>query len=606
MRSQWRRLTWAALLSCGCFAATTYWYKSTDTSSSRNSGEKPLAQVGRVGNEVLKRPPTRLLWQSVNTGDNLYNGETIRTSDRGEIRIQFDDGKYIDLEPDSLVVLQQSQGEIALDLMEGSVFVNAKNSGAGGPGLVLNSGNGKVDLRGAASLAKGKGNEVDLQVVEGTATIKDKDGRSKEVAQGNSSSINANGITEKFNLQIKSPEPHKPYYIDVDADKPVTFKWEGLSQAYKVVVMAGSNRKDLREWAWTEQPGSKELKTKFPLGKYFWKLVVQDPTTGQVKGETSVYKTEFLARYIPTMIFPTSNAEIPVERFPASIQFKWQKGDEASRITLEIAKDRSLQSKIVPIKTFLSEDSYELPNLEAGDYYWRMTAWYSNQPTVGKVQKFRILKLTKNEPVQIDWTLPESKLTQSFIDKPALDLSWKPANRQEDIAGFRLVLQDEKSGADNALTFQSKETSYRAVLPSAGRYIASVEAYDKDGNVLGKSDTRTITAIEVPLLGAPKIIPETGILQSGGDGRSEIKWQAVQGAKEYNLVITNKEGKQLASRKYQGTGTMLKNLLPGEYIVKLSGVDQFGRLGQEGPPRKLIVPEKSIIKAPKLKRIKVN
>lgn len=606
MRSQWRRLTVAALLSAGCFAVTKYWYDSTDTSKKKNTGEKALAQVGRVSNEVLKKPPTRLLWQSVNTGDNLFNNETIRTSDRGEIRIQFEDGKYIDLEPDSLVVLQQSKGEIALDLMEGSVFVNAKNTGKEGPGLVLNSGNGKVDLRGAASLAKGKGNEVDLQVLEGTATIKDKDGRSKEVSKGASSSLGAAGITEKFNLNIQSPEPQKPYYIDVDAEKPVAFKYEGLNQPLTVVVMAGVSRKELREWASTDKPGAKEIRTKFPLGKYFWKLVVKDPATGQVKGETSVFKTEFLARYIPTMVFPTSNAEIPVERFPASIHFKWQKGDEATKITLEIAKDRNLQNKIIPIKAFLTEDTFELPNLEQGEYYWRMTAWYANQPLAGKVQKFRIIKLAKNEPVQIDWTLPETKLTQTFIDKPTLELSWKPANRQEDIAGFRLTLQDEKSGADSALNFESKVPFYKAVIPSAGRYIASVEAFDKEGNVLGKSEPRTIAAVEVPLLAPPKIIPETGILQSSGDGRSEIKWQPLQGAKEYFLVITNKDGKALASKKYQGTGTMLKNLLPGEYMVKISGVDQFGRQGQEAAPRRLVVPEKSIIKAPKLKRIKVN
>ena len=83
MRSQWKRLAWAALLSCSCFAATLFWHKSTQRLEIRNSGETPLAQVGRVGDEVMKKSATRLLWQEVNKGDNLYNNESILTSASG-------------------------------------------------------------------------------------------------------------------------------------------------------------------------------------------------------------------------------------------------------------------------------------------------------------------------------------------------------------------------------------------------------------------------------------------------------------------------------------------------------------------------------------------
>lgn len=581
MTSQWKRLAWAAMLSCSCFAATLLWYNSTDTSGNRNSGEAPLAQVGRVGDEVLKRPPTRLLWQSVNTGDYLYNGETIRTSSRGEIRIQFEDGRYIDLEPDSLVVLQKTKGEIALDLMEGSATVNAQNDGTstGGPALFLKSKNGVVDLSNAGK----DGKLIDLTADKG---------------------LGANGT---FNVEILSPSTQKPFYIDPDAEKSVAFKWKTPATQFKVAIMAGVTRKQLREWAVTDQAGVSELLTKFPIGKYFWKLEARDPVTGQVRGESSIYKTEFVARYAPTMVFPTADAEIPVEKFPATVQLKWQKDEEANKVVLEVSTDKLLKNRIA-YKSFAKDESFELTNVKEGEYYWRMSAFYpdAEKPTLGKVQKFRILRLAKKEPIRIQWDIPENKLTQYFVKEPALDLTWKPENRQDEIASFRINLIEEKGSPEDALKFQSKENTFKATVPRPGRYIASVEAYDKDGNRLGRSENRTITALNYPLLPAPKILPADGILQSQGDGRSEIRWETLEGAKEYQLVIANKDGKELANKRYQGSGTSLKNLLPGEYLVKLQAVDQHGRAGEEGAPRTLVVPDRSNIKAPKLKKIKVN
>ncbi len=169
MKSKIKRLSLAALLSGSGFAATFVWYKSTDQTLIK-TGETPLAQVSQVSDEVLRRPPTRLLWNVVNTGDPLYNGEAIRTSDAGEVRIQFEDGRYIDIEPDSLIVLSKAQGDISLDLMEGGLFVNAKSDSSKpsqtGGGLILNSAQGKVDLSGAtASLSKSDDQKLNLQVV---------------------------------------------------------------------------------------------------------------------------------------------------------------------------------------------------------------------------------------------------------------------------------------------------------------------------------------------------------------------------------------------------------------------------------------------------------
>lgn len=617
MRSQWKRLVLAAGLSLGCGVATMLWYYGTAKKIS-NSGEVPLAQVATVGDEVLRRPATRLLWEQVNTGDNLYNGETIRTSALGELRIQFEDGRYIDLEPDSLIVLQKMKGEISLDLMEGSLFVNAKSGepaagakGEAAPGLVLNSKNGKVDLNGSsASLSKGNGDRVNMQVLEGKAKVRGSDGREKEIGIGSTSSIGDTGLQmENTNLVILEPAPNKTLYIDPDQENPILFKWRGYPAAWNVAVMAGATRKDLHEIAQTAKPGDSQILTKLPIGKHWWRLVAKDPATGKTMNESQVTRLDVQARYAPTVIFPLADAEIPMEKSPYDLTFKWQQAEEVSKVQLEVSQNPSLKP-LLANKAFKDADHLTLPALKEGTYYWRMSSFFegADHPVVGKVQKFALVKhlSPKKDPVQISWAIPADQMIQNFGSDPKIDLSWKPKNRKEDIAGYYVRLSNENDKTTEPQKIESRDTHLNAKIPRAGRYIASVDAYDKDGTIIGSSEPVTIAANEVPALGAPTLLPPTGVLQTRMDGRTEVHWEELPGAASYQLTIIDQTGKELAKKSYTTNTANLKNLMPGQYTVHLEAVDAFGRPGKEGTARTLVVPDSSGLQAPKMKKIKVN
>jgi len=613
MGSQWRRLLWAAMLSCAGFGATFTWYHYTKTKS-QVSNEKPLAFVGKVTEEIQRRPATRLLWQEVSTGEPLFNGEAIRTSEKGEVRIQFaDSNRYLDLEPESLIVIQQSKGEIALDLMEGSLFVAAAKSGeeASGTSLVLNSSSGKVDLsKASASLSKSSGNQVDVQVLQGSASIKDKSGKDKVLSSGASGALGSNGLQfNKAELQILSPVPGKISYVDMDQKDNLSFQWKGFPPGLEVSLYTGSTRKDLKEWPTITREGPESLKTSLPLGKPYWKLVAKDPKTHKTVAESSVYRAHIQARYAPTVLFPLAEAKIPVEKAPFDMSFKWQKGDETTSVVLEVAKDPLLKQKVAT-QSFTSEESFNLPALQEGDYYWRMSSYYegSAKPVLGKIQKFTLMKIEKKVeakvPLAINWTVPEDKI-QFYLDTPTLGLTWN-VDRPAEVAHWRLKYIEE--GADPASTqvLEVKETKAETPVQKPGRYIASLEALDKDGQVIGSSVQRKIAVAPLPLLTPPKLLPLEGNLTAQADGRTELQWEKIEGAKEYLLTISNNEGKELKTLKYTANKTALKNLMPGEYQLTLTAIDEHGRSSEGATTRKLIVPDKSNLKAPTLKKIKVN
>lgn len=618
MRSQLSRLFLAALLSgCG-FLTTFYWYKSTEKSVS-TSGAIPLAQVGKVGEEVLRRSATRLLWRAVNTGDTLYNGESIRTSERGEVRIQFEDGRFIDLESDSMIVLQKSKGEIALDLMEGSVFVNAKSadgaadpSGATrAPALVLNSNQGKVDLTGAsASLAKGKGNQLNVQVLEGTANIQGKDGKRQEILKGAGGALGDKGLVfDQDKLQILSPSLDKPVYVNSEVDSKVTFQWKGFSPSWKVSLWSGSRRKEMTERGQVEATPN-TIQSQFSLGKHYWKLVAKDPKTNQVVGESPVYKLDVVGRIAPSVIFPTADAKIQLNQPAYDMNFKWQKGDDTRQITLEVATDPSMIKKLAT-KSFTHEDQFLLPQLKEGEYFWRISAYFdgSEKPLIGKIQKFSLQPpavVVPKEPAQIIWVTPASTTTQYFVKEPLLQIDWVAKTRNEEIVQWHLKIQDVAGSPESAKQLDSKEPSQKVVLPKAGEYRFFVEALNKDGEIIGKSPERIMALKVTPLLKSPQLLPLNTELKAKEDGRSEIKWETIDGAKEYILIVKNKEGKELMRKKYPTTGTSLKNLMPGTYQLQVLATDEYGRNSEEIQIRNLLVPELSNVRAPSNFRVKVK
>ena len=612
MNSKVKRLSIAAILSGSGFAATLLWYKSTD-SSLNYSGETPLAQVGSVSDEVLRRPPDRLLWHTLNTGDSLFNGETIRTSPLGEIRIQFEDGRFIDLEPDSLIQLSKNQGEISLDLMEGGLFVNAKADGAAGAaagssGLVLNSAQGKVDLSGAsASLSKSEGQKLNLQVVEGSAKIKSKDGQTKELTSGKSGTLGSTGLLfDSTQLKIISPLPNKAVYIDPTKRPDISFQWSGFPKEWKVSAQIGTGRNQLKDVGSAEL-GSEKLTSSLSLGKHYWKLVARDPASNEIKAESPVYRLEVLARSTPALLAPAPNANLEVENFPTSIQFMWQKSEETSQLVLEVAKDSQLKQKVLTQRVD-SSDKYNLENLSEGTYYWRISSFYPDvkEPWTGPVQQFKVGKKAETKPIPVTVSWDKVNPQQFFTDDPSLKLAWTAGNQSELVTNWKVSWKEENdvSGAGQAIETSDRTISTKVSKP--GRYLASVEAYDKQGRLMGKSEQLLLSVDPKPVLPAPQLLPLEGQIVSRADGRGELKWTDIDGAKEYEMKVVSKDGKELMNRRFKQSKMTLVNLMPGEYTVNLVSIDEFGRPSAQPSQRTITVPDKSNLRAPALKKVKVN
>lgn len=610
LKKTFMRLALALALSLSVWRGSLYLSKKFESVRSTDLNQKPVAIAKQVSDEVERRPVTSLVWSVIEPGEDLYAGEAIKTSSYGEVRIQFkDSNRFIDLDPDSLIVISQGgNNEISLDLQGGSLFVSQGEKSAGQsaePSLLLNSASGKVDLSNAtAQLSKSSGKDIDVQVLKGKAKI-ESNGQSKE--------IDAN--KKLSGLEILSPALDRPFYVNPENPQPIQFTWKGFPPQTQVSLWAGKTRQDLKEISKALKPDETSLLAKLSVGKNFWKLVAEDGKTKTITQQSSIYRIEVVSRYAPSPVAPIEDAQLLLTNKPSlNVDFKWTKPEAIKSVYFEIGKDPAFKEKVFS-KNILDQEAIQ-NLLPAGTYYWRLSGTYEgiDKPISSKTIKFTVAAEFKPKeppkPISLLWINPIEAKPQFFIDEPLASLTWA-TEQNEKIKTFRLKIAPtaELLNQKTHPELISKETNSHSVktpVQKPGRYIAMVEALDEKQVVLGKSEFKSIEIRPLPLLASPTFLPETGDLQSSNLGKLDLKWSAIPGAKEYWITLFDSSGKELRKAKFTNASTSLVNLLPGRYKVQVFAIDEHGRESEKLEPRWVLVPDSSGVNAPKLKKIQVR
>ncbi|MCB0385781.1 MAG: hypothetical protein KDD43_10340, partial [Bdellovibrionales bacterium] len=276
MANYLRRLILAFCLSAACYYATEDWYRRTNVSIASTGRQEPIALLQELSNEVQRKPLTRVIWETISKDENLFAGEAIRTSDDAEAKILFlKSGTVIELEPDSLVVLEETDAGLSLDFLKGNLFVKTAGQATPGTALTLKSGKSEINLQNAdVSLSKKQGDSVDVQVYGGTAQVR-QGGKTMTIDQAQSGTLSQQGMdVAKNQIQVTSPSPGEPVYIDSKKREPVRFQWEKLSADYRVYVERGTTRsKMVRNQGQSALGNTGQVAVTSVVGKFYWRLV---------------------------------------------------------------------------------------------------------------------------------------------------------------------------------------------------------------------------------------------------------------------------------------------------------------------------------------------
>lgn len=636
MNSNFRRLIWAFFLSGSCFLATFLWSNAQKKRSSIEGKEK-IAEVTYISEDSKKKLAQSLQWLPISTGDTLFDGDSIRTSDKSEVKISFEDGRSILVDAGSTIVIQKTKGEIALDLVEGSLYVDAKQTSANlaedkdksktKNEIVFKSDKSKFTLDGSKTvLTKNKGQQAQVNILEGQGKFNDSSGQTKELTKGQSVTLTNQGIQNNIDIKIISPSLTKGqdqlsqiYYINPEGDSTVRFKWKGFPKNQEVVLLTGSSKKTMTEKE-VVAPGRDSANTLLNLGTHYWQLVSRDPGTKAKMHSSTVYKIDVLSRYPAIVLAPENNKIYESEAPTQNVTLQWQKPQDYKSIKLELSSHPQLLEQFMVLKNInVSQvQEYLVKDLKEGDYYWRLSTKYEDSDTAfqTKIQKFTVKHLIKEPPKPppvLSWSKTQDK--QFYLNQPSIDLSWEALTRKEDITNWKIELVGQNN--ESVLKQQVQATSLKSNITGPGKFIAYIEALDKNGASLGKLPPKTIDVTEFPLPKAPvltnaemkrnaktnKIYFENGVVQ--------LQWNYQQVVKEYEVELNSSlEGENqkitLGKNNLEYKGKSGTGLTPGQYQLKITPIDQHNRRGPSSESFEFEVPKSTSLSAPKLKNLNIK
>lgn len=599
-RQSIRKIILALVLSATCYGLTHFIYVFTEPKSSNSQNSDPIAYTTRVNDEVQRRPVARMIWHLLNSGEPVYPGEAIRTSSQGEVRIQFvGSERILDLEADTMIVLTRKENEIALDLLDGSVFVaqsEAQNSGSDSK-LTLKSKQGAIDLSKATASLSNTSGKLELQVVKGEALV-ESEGEQKSIKSGDPTS----------QIQILEPLGDRPLFLTGLQARSVRFKWQGALEGAPIELWLGPQRKNLKLQSKIQNTAQAEMKVDLKPGKYFWQLKSSGMGSAKTQ-ETQIQRLEVVHLTAPQPLSPVNAQNIIFEKDPAQLELSWSHPPGTESVTLEIAQDAAF-TKVLQTEVIPSSKTYSLRTLNKGKYYWRVSSYYPKyqQMASSPIWSFDVeIGVRKLTHVLWDENLGKEKF---FVDRPKLDLAWKESDEGRAKSWIiRLATTEQELANPNSsqtLRIETQNKNIQSQLPQGGRWLASVEGLDSAGNRVSRSEIREFQLHPLPLIAAPLFLPLEGDFKSSPRGDLKLEWAPVAGAIEYGVVLRDAAGKEIQSRKVSKNTLSLDNLMPGSYELELYAKDEHGRKSQPGANRRLVVPDTSGLSAPKLRRIKVN
>jgi hypothetical protein len=620
----------------------------TDSVNSRQS----IAQVVSLSNDVSRQEEGRLLWSPIRKGDKIYAGDKIKTSGLSATTIQFADSKAkLDIEENSIVLVSLDHNKFSLNMLEGRVFVKGEDSGsslnllsagkkidyAGDTAISLTqSGESKVesfneeslfhDLKPAYSQAlltaranvdlewkpEARQTTVDIFVGESPALM-------KKVISGISFTegkvsvpmkpgVNywQLGITEE-GKETKSPlmkvvlnrplPPTQIFPLNKEVvkgnDRAFDFKWNKGSSA-GVTVIEVSTESDFKAPVIKEEVRDQTFFTPAKVlteGEYYWRLSFLLPSGEKVESPVTIFTVHAGGGLLsPAPLIPSEKARFYLRAdASAEIKFEWKRQENVT-YTLKLSGanfNKELESDLNNASVILTQ---------TGIYKWEV---FSKTPD-GKLSILPSLRTfeVKNQS-KIPW-LTEQKIYTYLENFPVIILRWQ--KNYPGTAVLRIARSPDFKDAEVS-NVPGKDFPFRPA--NDGTYFARIQGMDENGMIAAISDVFDFEVKAAPLPPAPLSMAKGNKLMASSQGEFSLK---ITNQKMNWLLIAqlvDQKGGVLDERRFSDGTVKFSGLLPGQYVLRTNFQDEYNRKG-DVTVLELLVPEKSMIPAPKVKGIKVR
>jgi len=369
---------------------------------------RPVGDVSYRNRIVQRRDPAQVVWQRVNPGDTVFDGDSIRTDETAEAVIDLKDGSRIELDPESLIVLHLRERTI-VSLVKGSAIIRPGSNGV----VVERSGRRFTTEAGPVRFFVDPLNDKDGEMeTDGTSSVLSEDGA--VLLRPGESLQTKDGKDQRLRRRIAaiSPEDNARFFYTGDAME-VEFRWQAAAGTTTVEIYAGAPlEKNIQVY---EVKNDSRLVLGLKAANYFWR-VRQGDEVGPLR------RLRLRRKSSPQLLMPRPEAKIRINSDQGYVSFRWKEEESASSYFIELAKDRSFTDRVAYQDVRRTGLSIQL---SPGRYYWRVLARGSvlGADSESSISSFEVLASAKSPAVE----KPQEKDEQPETDSPVVEKTSEPA-----------------------------------------------------------------------------------------------------------------------------------------------------------------------------------
>lgn len=559
-----------------------------------NSKLELIGNVSVSQNDVRRKNLDTFSWIPAIEKDQVFQNDSIFTGDRSEALIHLQDGTQIRIQPNSMVTLNQKNGQMNLNLRYGNLVSEiAKNTS-----LTIKSGTQEFKLEGKTNstgkskiqFKKSHSGSMDLKLISGDVKyINKKKNTQKDLPKNDEVIVSKSGdikTSQKPIITLKTPDNIS--LLRTSPEDPLPFEWicKGNVARYKIEF---SNSETFNMAALTKTTSYTKVEIVDPLksGSYFWRVTALD-NDGDILASSPAQTIHVTELESPQITSPAKEAQIELEiaakkqdELAASTEMRWTAPSQFKNFIWQVANDPQFKNILKEGQT--QNLSAITPKLPSGTYWVRVHGRTERQKTSrwSEAIPFTLNLLARkseppNKPILITkavtFKVPNNlRRNPSSAESPKL--AWKPVF---EVKNYHLqIAKDIQFKAAENYDVSANQIAWSRYRP--GKYFYRVYARGLNDLMSEPSETGTLDISVGDLTLAP-VKPIDFIGDKPSPKETAVTWNQVAFAKRYLLQMDkDKDFSQPVQFEYSLNKGTLTLPDPGLYHLRVQALDDANK-----------------------------
>lgn len=464
------------------YAAYELWldYQPTDISNAEEIERVAIGVIQASDQNVKRKFGNSQLWNPIKKGDKVFAKDSIRTGLNSYTLIALYEKSSLQLEENSLIELDNSKNKLSVNFKTGSVKSNSLSEK-----LQIKVKDSFIQSSKAQFQIKtDKNNKAQISVTKGKAFLTaNKTGERIQLDSQKEARIDNYGKMETNEKVVNLISPDdKSSVIDSNNSIMYPFTWSVLDEKIKKEVFEISKDPKFTAQKTTRRFAHQAISMRIQKGVSYWRVGwdVYDKNLGKVLRKfTAARSIELKADNTLELLSPNNAVTITQTPGNESIDFKWRTKSPSDKFIFEISQRANFTS--ITFNKTLSTTNFNLTNIDNGVYFWRVSAYDSNNKLIGRSEAYRFVveKLLPQAPKLL---YPQNAQVWSFKDP--LRFEWENYNRA---SKYRWIIS-KKAGKQEIFTSKEIDKNiFSWEWTEAGNYWWRVEALNSNGVKIAES-----------------------------------------------------------------------------------------------------------------------